>query len=117
MDDSPNVKCFPRGIPRGLIEARQPNQKRSGPESFPRGIPRGLIEARSMRAGGSGTSGFPRGIPRGLIEAGSSAAWLGEQPDDVFRGVFPAASLKPHEIASLTFPAHAFSAGYSPRPH
>ena len=36
---------------------------------FPRGIPRGLIEAATVDAFNAVSCFFPRGIPRGLIEA------------------------------------------------
>ena len=124
---------FPRGIPRGLIEARglisgrqavdeawhvfrgvfpaaslkQPGVSirsvvhRLGTSTgFPRGIPRGLIEASLRRRRGriEAATSFPRGIPRGLIEAAGVSAGgrypVGGVRYQVFRGVFPAASLK-----------------------
>ena len=66
---------------------------RRGPRRFPRGIPRGLIEARMVGFTMYPPTSFPRGIPRGLIEAGVQRRYF-ELRFDVFRGVFPAASLK-----------------------
>ena len=85
---------FPRGIPRGLIEAQRILVRLR----IVRAVFRGVFPAASLKRGygaqGDGDGGrFPRGIPRGLIEA----RWQrgrGRRRRRVFRGVFPAASLK-----------------------
>ena len=62
---------------------------------------------------------FPRGIPRGLIEAGAAREY-DVNLTVVFRGVFPAASLKrsaPPRDHLAQASCATFSAGYSPRPH
>ena len=77
------VCCFPRGIPHGLIEAREPGDLVA--LRFPRGIPRGLIEAPRQPPGQSNR--FSAGYSPRPPEARCPLAF-------VFRGVFPAASLK-----------------------
>ena len=59
---------------------------------------------------------FPRGIPRGLIEA-CVRSGLDVASEPVFRGVFPAASLKLAHLETVAAGGARFSAGYSPRPH
>ena len=115
---------IPRGLPRGLIEARILCGS-SWPVAWPipRGLPRGLIEALrrcpARRAGVAGfrgdfpaaslkhaqgecvylpEGGIPRGLPRGLIEARPPPIF---SPLPIrFRGDFPAASLK-HEFFAV----------------
>ena len=92
---------FPRGIPRGLIEATSPRVDRRSRIVSDGYVFRGVFPAASLKhqhlavrnaCGAVARGGFPRGIPRGLIEA----------------------SLSPLEQCKLS---RWFSAGYSPRPH
>ena len=98
-----------RGVfPAASLKPEDPDNINPRSGSFPRGIPRGLIEAGRTHAGENITmSGFPRGIPRGLIEAATIGA-SDTMNSEVFRGVFPAASLKP----SLGFDTQAGRPGF-----
>ena len=83
--------CFPRGIPRGLIEAvRRPARPVSSWRVF-----RGVFPAASLKR----------------VDAEVFA-----RPDDrVFRGVFPAASLKHHRTRLYVHRSRAVFRGVFPR--
>ena len=98
---------IPRGLPRGLIEARSMLSPRTAGNTIPRGLPRGLIEA-SRTAWRSRLSGaIPRGLPRGLIEAPARMRRCARCVYR-FRGDFPAASLKQVKRQKSSFQPRGF---------
>ena len=67
---------FPRGQPRGPIEAFLLIGCRVRLAEFPRGQPRGPIEAFQSLMMERGQTMFPRGQPRGPIEATRPRCWV-----------------------------------------
>ena len=107
-----------RGVfPAASLKRRSHGGRPAAAPRFPRGIPRGLIEAGRGRGRSLTTLGVFRGVfPAASLKRPQWTATRGPSRR-VFRGVFPAASLK-HLVFSAGRDAHrGFSAGYSPRPH